>query len=419
MAGGGIKRFSEFVQALYGASFDEMRSRPGVVVQSPEAFEEMRQYLIKRYDGVEVPYSFLEPGNEVVDCTPYELQPSVKDSGDRTEVAPPESLPRRPADYPDPPDSAPPMRTPPPHLHPDRRDRLGNQMLCPEGTVPLARTTLERVCRFGDLDSYLRGRRVSQPEQELTDRSAPSSFMGKVWGDGYDTRGNFGGSSYINVWPAAVFGTQSSASQQWFTSGSGPGRFQAVECGYRIGTPFRNVPTLFIASLVDGYETLCYNVEGGRFTYRTGASHVLGARLQESGPGSENQVAYEMGFVLSDGKWWFFVGGDWIGWYDAGIFAGGALATGARSAGFGGEVGGAGSAFPPMGSGQRPSAGVGKAAVQRGIFRNVTPQVAEPAVLSPGSFTISNCYGPVDIRNGTLTTWATYMLFGGPGGINC
>lgn len=418
MTEGAIQPFSDFVKALYTASFDEMRSRPGAAVESPEAFEQMRQYLIERYDGVEVPHSFLESGGEVVDSTPYEQQPSLKNGGDRTVVAPPESLPRGPDGYPEPPDSAPPTRIPPPHLHPDYRDRFGNQMLCPDGTVPLVRTTIERLCTFGDLDTFLRGGRVSQ--EESTDQSAATSFQGKVWGNGYDTRDNFGGSSFINVWSAAVFGPQSSASQQWYTSGSSPGDpFQTVECGYRIGTPFRNVPTLFIASAINGYDTLCYNTDCSRFTYKPNARQVLGAQLQASQPGSENQIEYEMGFVLTEGRWWFHVSGEWIGSYKASLFEGGALATGAKSAGFGGEVGGAGAAFPAMGSGVRPAAGLGKAAVQRGVFRNVTAQTAEPAVLSPGNFTMSNCYGPLDIRNNTATSWHTYLLFGGPGGLNC
>jgi hypothetical protein len=32
---------------------------------------------------------------------------------------------------------------------------------------------------------------------------------------------------------------------------------------------------------------------------------------------------------------------------------------------------------------------------------------------------ISNCYGPSEIHNATLSGWGTYLIFGGPGGLNC
>jgi hypothetical protein len=123
-----------------------------------------------------------------------------------------------------------------------------------------------------------------------------------------------------------------------------------------------------------------------------------------------------MGFFLTGGGWWFNVGNEWVGYYPVSVFGNGRLATGAASAGFGGEVGGAGLAFPAMGSGKKPAAGYGQAAYQHDVIIS-RASGAESAVLIPEP-TSANCYG-IDVTNNSGTSWGTYLFFGGPGGLNC
>ncbi|WP_328965674.1 neprosin family prolyl endopeptidase [Streptomyces virginiae] len=404
-----MQRFSAFVESLHATDFDEVRSRATVAVENPEAFEEMRRFLIERYAGMEAVHSFMEPGGEVVDCIPAEQQPSLRKTGGA--LLPPPEPPLEPEGYQDAPGFASPQpHIAPPQLHRDHHDQLGNQMLCPDGTVPLLRITLDKLAAFDSLDAFLSGER-----QARYDASGTLRLFGKIWANAYDTRDNLGGASGINVWSPQVLGTQSSASQQWFTSGTSASPFQSVECGYRAGPPFDAKPRLFVFYTPDGYNTLCYNDYHGNWVYRAGASHVLGAALTASQAGGPT-VQYRMGFFLTEGNWWFNVGNDWVGYYPVSVFGNGRLATGAASAGFGGEVHGAGSAFPTMGSGKKPAAGYGQAAYQHDVIIS-RASGAESAVLVPEP-TSANCYG-IDVTNNSGTSWGTYLFFGGPGGLNC
>lgn len=406
-----IQTFAEYVESLYTADFDDVRSRAGAAVADPDAFDEMKRYLIGRSAGVEPVHSFLEPGGQVVDCVPAEQQSAVRKSGG-TLLAPPPGPPDGAEAALAPPDGAsPPPHTPPPLLHPDHRDRLGRQMLCPEGTVPLLRFTLDQLAAHERLEGFLTGGRTVR-----RDAGGVSHVFGKIWANAYDTRPNLGGSSGINVWAPFVIGPQSTASQQWFTSGTAASPFQSVECGYRAGPPFGGSPQLFAFYTPDNYNSVCYNDTcANTWVYRPGAAHVLGAQLPVSQAGG-SPVVYRMGFFLSGGAWWFSVSNDWVGYYPVGLFGGGPLSTGAASAGFGGEVGGAGSAFPGMGSGKLPGAGYGQAAFQYDVIVS-RPTGAESAQLAPEPTSV-NCYG-IDVTNLSGTSWGTYLYFGGPGGLNC
>ncbi|MFE6062714.1 neprosin family prolyl endopeptidase [Streptomyces sp. NPDC056431] len=401
--------FSDFVDALYAAEFDTYHSRPDAKVRDSEAFEEMRRHLIERNAGMGAVYSFAESDGDIVDCVPAERQPGLARTGAELLATPadPPSAPQAYADLPE--FVTEPPQSPPPQLRADRRDPYDNQMLCPEGTVPILRLTLEQLVRFPTLEDFLRGGlQVRRDEQGVV------SLAGKFWGNAYDTRDNLGGASGVNVWAPLVFGVESSASQQWFTSGTGSSPFQSVECGYRLGPPFDNKPRLFVFYTPDTYASLCYNDwHPGTWVYRTGASHVLGTALTASQPGAP--VQYRMGFFLTGGAWWFSIGGDWIGYYPATLFGSGTLATKAASAGFGGEVGGIGS-FPAMGSGKKPPAGYGLAAYQHDVIV-ARPTGAESANLAPEP-TSANCYG-VDVTNHSGSAWGSYLFFGGPGGLNC
>ncbi|MEU3653525.1 neprosin family prolyl endopeptidase [Streptomyces sp. NPDC032161] len=404
-----LPAFSEFVDSLYTAEFEAYRSRPDTAMRDAEAFEEARRYLIERNAGMDAVHSFAGPDGDIVDCVPTERQPGLARTGSKPLPTP--DPPPEPQAYADPPAFVTePPQSPPPQLRPDRRDIYGNQMLCPEGTVPILRLTLERLVRFRTLEDFLRG-----GLQVRRDEEGVAHPFGKIWGNAYDRRDNHGGSSGVNVWAPLVFGVESSASQQWYTSGTSSSPFQSVECGYRLGPPFDNKPRLFVFYTPDGYTSVCYNDwHAGTWVYRTGASHVLGAALTASQPGAP--VQYRMGFFLTGGAWWFSIGDDWIGYYPATLFGSGMLANKAASAGFGGEVGGAGTAFPSMGSGEKPPAGYGHAAYQHDII-TALPTGAESADLAPEP-TSENCYG-LEVTNHSGSSWGSYLFFGGPGGLNC
>jgi hypothetical protein len=398
-----LQPFHEFRESLSAETHDDVRARANVKAESGEAFEEMRSHLLKLYGGVEVAHSFLESGSKIVDCIPIEQQPSIRHSGQT--VLPPPPQPPGVKTYPDPLDPTVPFRkAPPPQLHPDRYDSLGNQMWCPVGTIPMIRLTLAELANSKTLKDALRSASGGDP---------------KRWAAAYQQIDHLGGSSYINVWGPQVFGVQNSASQQWFSTPLAPFMtYQSVECGWRVGTPsppFDANPRLFIYFTPDDHVTNIYNLMGPGFVQQSGTA-VLGAELTGVSQPGGDQFDYNMGFFLTGNAWWFSFNGQWIGYYPTSLFQGGGLATSAGSAGFGGETSGIG-AFPAMGSGAFPLAGFQHAAYQRNIFVTPVGGAAQPANLLPGQ-QYPSCYNTV-VSNNSPTTWGTFMYFGGPGGIGC
>jgi hypothetical protein len=405
-----IQPFTDFRGSLSSATYSDARERLGVKSDN-EGFDEIREFLLNRYDGVDVLHSFLERGGETVDCVPVEQQLSLRSGSD---VPTPPSEPPPPADPGT--DTGAPGRTRhlPPQLHPDFRDPLGNQMWCPPGTVPVLRHTLDGLTAdHSTLDSVLRGPKAA----DNTRRHAVAK----------QDVDNLGGASNINTWGAQLIPPSllSTASQQWYSNAGLPFvDFQSVECGWRNGVidgaPADSVPRLFVFYTRKDYAAGqgCYNdyCPNG-FAYAAGANHVLHAELSPVSQPNGVQMDLRMGFSLIEGSWWFHVGGTWIGSYPASLFAPGTLATGARQAAFGGETTTGFGVFPPMGSGRFPAEGFGKAAYQRLVGVNDMTGISRHAQLTAGQVSTA-CYD-VAISNNTPSDWGTFFFYGGPGGMNC
>ena len=409
-----IQPFENFRASLSSVRYSEMRERLQLKSNN-ETFDEIREFLLNRYEGVDVRHSFLERGGETVDCIPVEQQLSLRNGGD---IPLPPSDPPEPNDkYPGSTDSAPgPTKHLPPQLHPDYRDPLGNQMWCPPGTVPILRHTLDRLATdYSTLDGFLRGARTAGVRRHA---------VAKQEGD------NLGGSSYVNIWsPQLIPPTLlSSASQQWFSNAGLPFvDLQTVECGWRAGvieapsgTIIDSAPRLFVFYTRKNYTAgnSCYNdyCPNG-FAYAAGANYTLHGALTPVSQQGGNQYDLLMGFTLTQGRWWFHVGGTWIGSYPASLFANGTLGTNARLASFGGETTTGFGAFPAMGSGRFPAEGFGKAAYQRVAGVNDMSGILRDAQLIPGVVS-PNCYNVI-IGNNTPSTWRSFFFYGGPGGLNC
>jgi hypothetical protein len=127
------------------------------------------------------------------------------------------------------------------------------------------------------------------------------------------------------------------------------------------------------------------------------------------------QYEIGLGYYFYQGNWWLMVGGDWIGYYPATIYAKGQLTKSAEKIDMGGEVAPP-STFPAMGSGRFASAGWQQAAYVRaiqyrdstGTFRDVNPSSLKTSQTVPKCYTISKpTWGG--------TSWRYYFYFGGPG----
>ena len=113
---------------------------------SPDAaaaeFKRMRDHVVRYYEGVHPVRSFLTAAGEAVDCVPFEQQPAAQAA---------QAAGYSVASF-----------TPQPSAHagvavrPSDPTPIPHESMCPEGSVPLLRLTLERLVSFGSLDNFFR-----------------------------------------------------------------------------------------------------------------------------------------------------------------------------------------------------------------------------------------------------------------------
>ena len=262
---------------VHSARHADFRNKAGARVKNSKSFSRMQTHLLERYRDVEVLHSFEDANGVVFDCIPVEHQPSLKDQN--RVIAQPPRLPTRPARPAEATenDKKAVLQSP---LNPDQKDKYGNVMLCPPGTIPLQRTTLEELTRCETLESFFKKspfgseRPVCQPEAVA---AAPPTHR---WAHAFQQVLNYGGHSFLNIWdptidPSQVF----SLSQHWYMGGSGANT-QTAEVGWQVfPSLYQNTsPVLFIYWTADNYQqTGCYNLTGPGFIQTNNAWPLGGA----------------------------------------------------------------------------------------------------------------------------------------------
>ena len=170
----GIEVFSEFRRSFSSLQYTDLLAKPGTKVESADAFDEMRVYLQHLYEGVDARHSFVDCRGLIVDCIPFEQHPAVRNSSP--------SLP--PLDELATSANEEASEGEPPQFHPDYKDKFGNQMFCPEGTVPMVRVTLDQMSQFRTLHDFLRPADIERLPGQAALLEAESSQ--------YSARGYFG-----------------------------------------------------------------------------------------------------------------------------------------------------------------------------------------------------------------------------------
>jgi len=129
--------FGTFIAKVKAAQPSAFVERPGFAVESPAAFAEMKAHVLELYRGVTARNSFIGSDGLIVDCVPIDQQPSLRPPGrPRADVS----------------RDTPGIAV---NLQRGQRDRLGNEMSCRPGTVPIVRVTLERIAKFRTLAAFL------------------------------------------------------------------------------------------------------------------------------------------------------------------------------------------------------------------------------------------------------------------------
>lgn len=410
--------FNEFIASVEASKFGDFSSRPQSNVADGEAFAEMKSYILDVYDKIDVQHSFEDEGGSIFDCVPVEQQPALRGSDGQIPKAP--DLPQ-PKTGEGPEDARKPDLVSSP-FGPDRKDRYGNVMDCPENAIPMRRITLEDITRFESLQRFF--------------KKGPLTAGPPVvhhWARAYQDVNNLGGHSFLNVWDPSIGANQSrvfSLSQHWFTAGSNAG-LQTVECGWHVFPQIYGgdtKPRLFVYWTADNYvNTGSYNlapiIPSGttKISAFVQTSNVFapGMILSPWSLVGGKQTEIQLAFMRAAGKWWLYFNGtaasNAIGYYPDSIFNKGPLTSGATAIKFGGEVCSDSGVFPPMGSGAKPIAngGYGTVAYQRGISY-YTAKGAVTDVNLTNHQDSPNCYQvQVDYN---VAPWLGTVWFGGLGG---
>jgi hypothetical protein len=412
------------LQKIRSARYADYEGRVGERVESAKAFEEMKKYLLERYEGVEGVSSFIRDGT-YVDCIKIESQPSVRQQRIREIAKPPGSSGfeegNRKAEagqyhYAESP------------LKLGLKDQFGNPVSCREGTIPMQRITLETLVRFPTLREFQskvpRGRGVPTPRRKDS-QLLPDWEKTHLHAYGSEVVTNYGGNSWLDLWnPSGDF----TLSQHWYTGGAS-GNTQTVEGGWvvdpdKYGT---SKAVLFIYWTADDYQTTgCYNLDCSGFV-QTNSNWYLGGTWDNYSSTGDGQWGFELQWKLYSGNWWLFLKGpgnyEAVGYYPTSLYNGGQLASNATSIIYGGEVARkVGDVWPQMGSGAQANAGWQYAAYQNTIFyipKDMDGGVGVWASLTTTDEALASCYTVDYVSAASGSSWGSYIYFGGPGAMTC
>jgi hypothetical protein len=414
----GILPFRQFVDSLAAERAAHRLNVPDSRIADEESFNEIHSYLTDYYAGVESVHSFVDANGSIFDCIPVEQQLSLRG---KTEALPkPPDLPRDARRAP----TEPAMASRIVQLHPDLTDPFGNQMLAPEGTIPVRRKTLEALSRFRNLREFFQkspSRAVAGRPPGGSGSTSPQVVATHRWAHAYQNVNNLGGGSFLNVWDPAIGANQIfSLSQHWYVGGSGSG-LQTAEVGWQVYPQLygNSKPCFFIYWTADDYgSTGCYNLSCTAFV-QTNSHWALGGALVPWSVSGGPQYEIDFAYYLYQGNWWLYAGGELaantVGYYPTSVYRGGALTRQASEIDYGGETVGT-TSWPPMGSGAFANAGWQRAAYQRQIHYFPTAGGRADAALTAAA-TSPQCYTAIVAKYNP--PWSETVWFGGPGGANC
>ncbi|RVX18449.1 hypothetical protein CK203_006449 [Vitis vinifera] len=248
---------------------------------------------------------------------------------------------------------------------------------CPEGTIPIRRTTEKDILRASSIKRF--GRKLRRNVKRDSTSSDHEHAVVFVNGDQY-----YGAKASINVSPE-LYGD--------------------------------NYPRFFTYWTTDAYQaTGCYNLLCSGFV-QTNNKIAIGAAI--SPRSSYNGKQFDIGLMVwkdpKHGHWWLEYGsGLLVGYWPSFLFS--HLGNHANMIQFGGEIVNTRSTgfhtSTQMGSGHFAEEGFGKAS----YFRNLQVVDWDNSLLPLQNLHLladhSNCY---DIKQGKNNVWGTYFYYGGPG----
>ncbi|KAJ1256125.1 hypothetical protein BS78_K081100 [Paspalum vaginatum] len=285
---------------------------------------------------------------------------------------------------------------------------------CPEGTVPIRRTTEKDLLRANSLRRYGR-----KPVRRGVRRDSTSSCHEHAVGY-LNSEQYYGAKASVNVWsPRIGDPSEFSLSQIWVISGSFGNDLNTIEAGWQVSPELYgdSNPRFFTYWTTDAYqETGCYNHNCHGFVQTTNKIAIGAAITPESVyKGRQFDITLMLWKDPNHGHWWLELGpGLVVGYWPSYLFT--HLARHANMVQFGGEVvntwpSGSHTATQ-MGSGHFPSEGFDRAA----YFRNLQVVDWDNNLIPASNLKLladhPGCY---DIQGGYNSYWGSFFYYGGPG----
>ncbi|GAB4855803.1 hypothetical protein Ancab_024448 [Ancistrocladus abbreviatus] len=297
-----------------------------------------------------------------------------------------------------------------------------NGTMCPKGSVPIRRSTVDDVLRAKSL--YHFGRKQRRLPLDVARRNDAPDV---VSGNGHEHaiaytpwQEIYGAKATINVWdPSIEQVNEFSLSQIWVLSGSFDSDLNSIEAGWQVSPELYgdNRPRLFTYWTSDAYQaTGCYNLLCAGFV-QTNSRIAIGAAISPVSSFASNQYDITV-LIWKDpklGNWWMGFGDNTlVGYWPADLFT--HLAERATMVEWGGEVvntrANGEHTSTQMGSGHFAEEGFGKSS----YFRNLEIVDSDNSLGSVQNIQIlaenSNCY---NIQSSYGNDWGTHFYYGGPG----
>ncbi|PWA98029.1 hypothetical protein CTI12_AA023510 [Artemisia annua] len=390
--------FSTLLPSISASQFDDFRRlnqtfRPG---EESKKMRLIKAHLMKiNKPSVKTIQS---PDGDIMDCIMVHQQPAFDHP--MLKGTKPLDPPERPSGY--------------HHMHSEHYQlwSLSGES-CPEGTIPVRRTTEQDVLRASNIKRF--GRKIAKPVRRDSSNGGHEHAVGYVTGEQY-----YGAKASINVWdPKVTDRFEFSLSQMWVISGSFGDDLNTIEAGWQVSPELYgdNYPRFFTYWTTDAYQaTGCYNLLCSGFV-QTNNKIAIGAAISPTS--SYNGGQFDISLLIwkdpKHGNWWLeFGSGVLVGYWPASLFT--HLRDHASMVQFGGEVVNSQSSgshtSTEMGSGHFSGEGFGKAS----YFRNMQVVDWDNSLIPLSNLKVladnPNCY---DIRGGINNVWGNYIYYGGPG----
>ncbi|XP_059656172.1 protein neprosin-like [Cornus florida] len=291
---------------------------------------------------------------------------------------------------------------------------------CPEGTIPIRRTSDKDVLRASSVRRFGRkpqrfGRNLRRPIRRDSSSNGHEHAVGYVTGNQY-----YGAKAGINVWaPRVTNQYEFSLSQMWVISGSFGEDLNTIEAGWQVSPELYGDyrPRFFTYWTTDAYQsTGCYNLLCSGFV-QTNSRIAVGAAI--SPISSYNRRQFDISLLIwkdpKHGHWWLeFGSGILVGYWPSFLFT--HLRSHASMVQFGGEIVNTRPSgvhtTTQMGSGHFAGDGFRKAS----YFRNLQVVDWGNNLIPLSNFRVladhPNCYS---IQRWANRVWGNYFYYGGPG----